>query len=262
LVVDDNDVNRLVASELLGELGYESDTACNGQEAFEKVRDGHYDAVLMDCQMPGVDGFQATAMIRALEGAKARVPIIALTAHAMVEDRDRVLRGGMDDYATKPIRSRVLSSLLIRWLPRAESESSPSVDDRLPAQPTAAAISVQEASAASDELQLDPTLPRSRRVVELFLTGVPEVVAALATAVQASDHVKVKQLAHKLRGNCLSLGANRMASACHKVEQAAAAGTIDHAAHSCIAPELAAVTPLLTEVLATQANNDTQAASA
>ncbi|HET8932751.1 MAG TPA: response regulator [Polyangiales bacterium] len=260
LVVDDNEVNRLVACEQLGELGYESDTACNGQEAFEKVRDNHYDVVLMDCQMPGVDGFQATTMIRELPGAKARVPIIALTAHAMVDDRDRVLRGGMDDYATKPIRGRVLSSLLIRWMPRADS--APGEAPAPAPQPEAAAATPHAVTGASTELLLDETLPRSRRVVELFLQTVPQLVADLATAVQANDPLKVKQLAHKLKGNCLSLGANRMAAVCHDVELAALAGNIDHAAHSCIAPELAAVTPLLTQVLENQAKNDTQAASA
>jgi len=252
LVVDDNEVNRLVACELLNELGYDHDTACNGQEAVDKVRAEHFDLVLMDCQMPGVDGFQATTMIRALEGEKARVPIIALTAHAMVDDRDRVLRGGMDDYATKPIRGRVLASLLARWLPGAKAQKAPS-RYALPQAPA-------EAEAA--EITLDPTLPRSRRVVELFLQTVPELVATLTAAVQSKDSVATKQLAHKLKGNCLSLGANRMAAVCHRLELAAAAGKIDLAAASCIAPELSAVTPLLTEVLQSQADNDTQAASA
>jgi CheY-like chemotaxis protein len=232
------------------------------------VRAQAYDAVLMDCQMPDVDGFQATTMIRALEGPKARIPIIALTAHAMVDDRARVLRGGMDDYATKPIRGRVLSSLLLRWLPRNHSQSPGPARAPEP-QPTAAgappeqAVAASEAeSSGSDEVQLDPTLPRSRKVVELFLQTVPEVVAALATAVQVKDHPKVRQLAHKLKGNCLSLGANRMAAACHTVELAASAGSIDLAAHGCVAPELAAVIPLLTQVLEKQANNDTQTASA
>jgi signal transduction histidine kinase/DNA-binding response OmpR family regulator len=248
LVVDDNEVNRLVACELLNELGYDSDTACNGQEAFDKVRSEHFDLVLMDCQMPVVDGFQATTLIRGLEAQKSRIPIVALTAHAMVDDRDRVLRGGMDDYATKPIRGRTLASLLARWLPSAKSLQKP-LETAGPEQP-------------SDDALLDPTLPRSRRVVELFLQSVPELVATLAAAVQANDSAKIRQLAHKLKGNCLSLGANRMAAACHKVELAAAAGGIDYAAHSSIAPELAAVTPLLTHVLEAQPNNDTQAASA
>jgi CheY-like chemotaxis protein len=252
LVVDDNEVNRLVACELLSELGYDYDTACNGQEAFDKVRAQHFDLVLMDCQMPGVDGFEATAMIRALPEEKARIPIIALTAHAMMDDRDRVLRGGMDDYATKPIRGRVLAGLLARWL-RGSNTQKTAIS-----QPAAAAT----VDAQSEEITLDPTLPRSRRVVELFLQSVPDLVATLAASVQANDLGKIKQLAHKLKGNCLSLGANRMAAACHKLENAAAAGGIDHVAHGRIAPELAAVIPLLTQVLESQTHNDTQAASA
>jgi signal transduction histidine kinase/CheY-like chemotaxis protein len=263
LVVDDNEVNRLVACELLNELGYEYDTACNGQEAFDKVHTEHFDLVLMDCQMPIVDGFQATTMIRQLAGAKARTPIIALTAHAMADDRDRVLRGGMDDYATKPIRGRVLAGLLARWLPGQPSKQSLYVLSQRPNPLIPAAVATPSPpSPGVEEVLLDETLPRSRRVVELFLQGVPELVQTLAAAVSAKDVAQVKQLAHKLKGNCLSLGANRMAAACHKLELAAAAGTIDLASHSCVGPELAAVTPLLTRVLQTRADNDTQAASA
>jgi signal transduction histidine kinase/CheY-like chemotaxis protein len=270
LVVDDNEVNRLVACELLFELGFESDVACNGQEAFDKVSAQHFDVVLMDCQMPIVDGFQATAMIRQLAEPKASVPIIALTAHAMADDRDRVLRGGMDDYATKPIRGRVLAGLLLRWLPNSKAQKSmePRALSAVPAARMSLAAAarvttpVPDANVALDEVLLDPTLPRSPRVVELFLQTVPELVKTLAAAVQANDSLSVKQLAHKLKGNCLSLGANRMAAACTKLEQAAVAGSIDHAAHGRIAPELAAVTPLLTQALQSQPDNDTQAASA
>jgi CheY-like chemotaxis protein len=265
LVVDDNEVNRLVACELLSELGYESGTACDGREAFEKVQAERYDVVLMDCQMPEVDGFAATALIRQLPGEKARVPIIALTAHAMAEDRDRVLRAGMDDYATKPIRGRVLASLLKRWMPDGATLSSPAVLPNAAPEPqpaTAAGAGGPIEQTGSEAELLDPTLPRSPRVVELFLRGVPELVSALQAAVAADDVVKVKQLAHKLKGNCLSLGANRMAAVCHAVENAAAAGRVDRAALTKIAPELAAVTPLLSSLLQTQPSNDTKAASA
>ena len=116
LVVDDNEINRLVAVELLSELGYETEIACNGLEAVAKARRTQFGAILMDCQMPEMDGFQATAEIRKFGGELGKVPIIALTAHAMTDDRDKVLRGGMDDYASKPIRARVLERLLRRWI--------------------------------------------------------------------------------------------------------------------------------------------------
>jgi CheY-like chemotaxis protein len=269
LVVDDNEVNRLVACELLSELGYESDTACNGREAFEKVQAGRYDVVLMDCQMPDVDGFAATALIRKLPEDKARVPIIALTAHAMAEDRDRVLRGGMDDYATKPIRGRVLASLLKRWMPDTATLSLPPVAlrsgpppaGRTPEPPAQEPLRAAGDTGGGAEL-LDPTLPRSPRVIQLFLQTVPDLVTALSAAVAAGDAAQVKQLSHKLKGNCLSLGATRMAAVCHAVELAAAAGRIEHSAQAQIAPELTAVTPLLSSLLQAQPSNDTKAASA
>jgi HPt (histidine-containing phosphotransfer) domain-containing protein len=99
-------------------------------------------------------------------------------------------------------------------------------------------------------------------VIQLFLQTVPDLVDALGAAVAAGDAVQVKQLAHKLKGNCLSLGATRMAAVCHTVELAAAAGRIERTAHAQIAPELTAVTPLLSSLLQAQPSNDTKAASA
>jgi two-component system sensor histidine kinase/response regulator len=268
LVVDDNEINRLVAVELLTELGYRSDTACNGREAFEMVKAGNYHVVLMDCQMPEVDGFQATALIRQLPGDKARTPIIALTAHAMADDRDRVLRAGMDDYASKPVRGRVLSGLLKRWIPSDATASAPpqpaAAETPAPAARLDQAPVVQSPPTAAEEGAelLDLSLPRSKRAVELFLKTVPELVQSLQRAVEVRDAPQVKQLAHKLKGNCLSLGANRMAAACHAVELAALQGQIDTDSNQRIAPQLELVAPLLAQLLAPVPSNDVKAADA
>ena len=263
LVVDDNEINRIVAVELVTELGYRADTACDGREAVEKVKNGKYHVVLMDCQMPEVDGFQATAMIRALPGEKAKTPIIALTAHAMVDDRDRVMRAGMDDYASKPVRGRVLAALLKRWVPANATVSVPPLRS---ATPEALQRALSQAPAPDAPYMdfdaaplLDPTLPRSQRTVELFLNTVPELVRALQHAVDAADTQQVKQLSHKLKGNCLSLGANRMAAACHALEAAALQGRIDAPANRRIAPQLSLVTPLLQQLLAPGPSNDNEA---
>ena len=109
LVVDDNEINRTVAVELLQDLGYAAEVACDGREAIEKVSSGAYSAILMDCQMPIMDGYQATRAIRELPAPAGRVPIIALTAHAMVGDRQKVLDAGMDDYTAKTARSGAAS---------------------------------------------------------------------------------------------------------------------------------------------------------
>jgi DNA-binding response OmpR family regulator len=213
----------------------------------------------MDCQMPEVDGFQATAMIRALPGDQAKTPIIALTAHAMADDRDRVMRAGMDDYASKPIRGRVLAALLKRWVPANATASMAPVRSEAPQ----ALSNAPTADAPNMDLDgapvLDPTLPRSQRTVELFLKTVPELVRDLQRAVDVADTQRVKTLSHKLKGNCLSLGANRMAAACHAVEVAALQGRIDVPANQGIAPQLSLVTPLLQQLLAPRPSNDNEA---
>jgi signal transduction histidine kinase/CheY-like chemotaxis protein len=129
LVVDDNEINRTVAVELLIDLGYSAEVACDGDEAVTKAGGGGYAAILMDCQMPIMDGYEATRRIRALPGPERRVPIIALTAHAMVGDRQKVLDAGMDDYTSKPVRGRALGAVLARWVRSgsASGGSAPSV---------------------------------------------------------------------------------------------------------------------------------------
>ncbi|HUP87527.1 MAG TPA: response regulator [Acidimicrobiales bacterium] len=117
LVADDNAVNQKVAVMMLGKLGYSADVVANGAEAVEAICRTRYHAVLMDCQMPEMDGYQATAAIRGQEDATRRVPIIAMTAGVMKGDAERCLAVGMDDYVPKPIRADVLADVLRRWLP-------------------------------------------------------------------------------------------------------------------------------------------------
>jgi PAS domain S-box-containing protein len=117
LVTEDNAVNQKVAVAILRKLGYTADIANNGLEAVEKVKEREYDIIFMDCQMPGMDGFQATRAIRAMEGVGRRVPILAMTANAMQGDRERCLEAGMDDYISKPITIVDLKNALHRWVP-------------------------------------------------------------------------------------------------------------------------------------------------
>ena len=119
LVTEDNAVNQKVAMAILRKLGYSADLANNGLEAVEMVLAREYDLVFMDCQMPEMDGFQATRAIREKEGGERRTPILAMTANAMQGDRERCLEAGMDDYIPKPITIVDLKSALHRWLPPA-----------------------------------------------------------------------------------------------------------------------------------------------
>jgi CheY-like chemotaxis protein/anti-sigma regulatory factor (Ser/Thr protein kinase) len=115
LIVEDNTVNQKVAATLVARAGYEVDVASNGRLALERIKQAEYDAILMDCQMPEMDGYQATREIRRTEGER-HTPVIAMTAHAMQGDRERCLSAGMDDYLTKPIDRQELAATLQRWV--------------------------------------------------------------------------------------------------------------------------------------------------
>jgi CheY-like chemotaxis protein len=115
-VAEDNVVNQKVACRILEKLGYRVDVAADGEAAFRAWSSGRYDLILMDCQMPIMDGYEATRKIRAREGAAEHIPIIALTAHAMKGADHECLSAGMDDYLSKPIDRERLQNALQRWL--------------------------------------------------------------------------------------------------------------------------------------------------
>ena len=116
LVVEDSPVNRLVAMHVLERCGYRAHVVNDGREALQALSSQRYDAVLMDCQMPDIDGYEATRELRRREDGGRRTPVIAMTAHAMIGDRERCLEAGMDDYIAKPVRSQLLAEVLGRWI--------------------------------------------------------------------------------------------------------------------------------------------------
>ncbi len=125
LLVEDNEVNRKVGTRLLDTLGYSCDVALDGKQAIVACRRHHYDLILMDCGLPGVDGYEATRRIRTLEGEVTHVPIIAMTADAMPGAEERCLEAGMDGYLTKPLQKRVLKEMLDRHLSDARKRMDP-----------------------------------------------------------------------------------------------------------------------------------------
>ena len=130
LVAEDNAINQRVAAILLTKLGYTPDLACDGREALQKVQQQHYDIILMDCQMPNMDGFEATTAIRALPNGHSRVPIIAVTANVLAGQREKCLAAGMDDYIPKPINREMLENVIQKFLhaePAAPTEADTEV---------------------------------------------------------------------------------------------------------------------------------------
>ncbi|MET0339799.1 MAG: ATP-binding protein [Polyangiales bacterium] len=209
LVVDDNEVNRFVAVEHLHALGFRTETASNGREAVEAVAARAYAAVLMDCQMPVMDGYEATRTIRSQEPAGSHLPIIALTAHALVGERESVLAAGMDDYISKPVQAGVLERTLSNWV------APPS-----PARVTTSAPPSDSPEASS---RVSPAL------AALFLRDVPAQVALLRAAVDAENAREGRDLAHKLKGGLYAIGATALGDACEAVRRELGASAFEAA---------------------------------
>ena len=165
LLAEDNPTNQAVALNMLRRRGYRVEVVGNGAEAVERLRREPYAAVLMDCQMPVLDGYAATAEIRDLEGGARRTPIIAMTAHAMEGDRERCLAAGMDDYLSKPLRAETLDEVLKTWL----EAPGPAVMDRGYLASLAKDIGGEDVVAEICDLflsDIDPRVDELRRAAE------------------------------------------------------------------------------------------------
>ncbi len=220
LVVEDSSVNQQVALGLLRKLGYRGDAVANGLEAIEALERIPYAAVLMDCQMPEMDGFAASREIRRREAGRRHLPIIAMTGNTAEGDRERCLAVGMDGYISKPVRIDELAAALRRWVPtppRPEPEGT--------AGPAATDVPL-----VLDEAILDAVAPGEPEIVaELvsqFLTDVPERIAALNAALHAGDSATVRRVAHLLKGEAAAVGARELAAVCARLEEAASAGAL------------------------------------
>jgi PAS domain S-box-containing protein len=231
LVAEDNAINEYVAVANLEQRGYRVRVARNGREAVEMLGEGPFACILMDCQMPEMDGYAATAEIRRLEAGGRRTPIVAVTAHSMKGDRERCLEADMDDYLSKPLRSGELDAVLQRWVvnERHGPDGGPPVAELMP-----------DAAAATPGM-LDPIgVERLRsefgstgtleRLVDVFGARTPELLADLRRAVEADDAEAVSASTHKLMGGCVALAATHMAELCTVLGTRADSGSLDGAA--------------------------------
>ena len=221
LVAEDNEVNQKVAVRILERLGYQVEVADDGREAVEACARAPYDALLMDCQMPVLDGFAATAKIREYEGAERHTPIIAMTASAMAGDRESCLAAGMDDYVSKPISPEGIDEVLRRWLRKPEAAPPAAERDEGPETQSPLDVSVIETLVSIDE---DGSL--LREVIDTFLRIAPRRLESMR---EAADPGTLERAAHSFLGSCANLGARRMAALCARLEQLGRAGSTEGA---------------------------------
>ncbi len=233
LVAEDNQVNQKVAVRMLERLGYRADVAANGLEALESLSRIPYAAVLMDVQMPEMDGYEATAEIRRREGTEGRTPIIAMTANAMQGDREKALEAGMDDYVPKPVKPEQLETVLERWIAQQEP-SKPDVvakapDDDPTSSDGAEAPLDESVLAGLRELQEEGEPDILNELIEMFLTDVPPQLVGLQEAMEAGDAQSVERIAHTLKGSCGNMGAVKMVALCSELEEIGRFGNLSRA---------------------------------
>lgn len=242
LLVEDNPVNLAVGEKLLSVLGYSCDIAINGQIALEKMATGRYSLVLMDCQMPVLDGYSATREWRdqeVLQGSTMRLPIVAMTANAMAGDRQRCLDAGMDDYLSKPVSREQLENCLQRWLPgranfgvRNAVQSIP--DASAPAAPPAPRPAAPSIFPVLDHSMLDELREiagdETVRIVGLFLEDAPRLIARLESASTVPDLDAMRDAAHTLKSSSANVGAMALSTAAKRVELGARAQKLDRPA--------------------------------
>jgi CheY-like chemotaxis protein/HPt (histidine-containing phosphotransfer) domain-containing protein len=239
LVADDNIVNQQVALRMLEKLGCSADAAANGQQAVSMHVAQSYDLILMDCQMPVLDGFQATEQIRELETGLRRTPIIAWTAHAISGEAERCVLAGMDDFMPKPMRPNALQSML-------ESRLRPAFKAPEVAEPE-----------VSDEESLEVVRKMFGRdfaeLATLFLSDCPNRISALREAVREGDKGKLARLAHTLAGSTSSIGTRKLAALCKEIEIKAKTGSEEDMLPKieAIDAEFARIQAHLTSMLAT-----------
>jgi PAS domain S-box-containing protein len=240
LLAEDNIVNQKVALRILGQMGYRADVAANGLEAIEAVERQTYDLVLMDVQMPELDGFEASREINRRWPGERRPRIVAMTANAMQGDRELCVAAGMDDYVAKPIRVEELVAALERSPRRSDgairrsrdAEVSPkgAADRDVPPRPGEGASTGGETAVNSTVVeQLAATMGKDFVVelIDTFGQDARELIAALRAALSRSDVEAFRRAAHSLKSTCETLGASRVAAIARDLEGQARAGFLD-----------------------------------
>jgi CheY-like chemotaxis protein/HPt (histidine-containing phosphotransfer) domain-containing protein len=220
--------------DLLGSLGCELDIAGDGLQALRALEQEAYSLVLMDCQMPELDGYEATRRYRRREREKgsSRVPIIAVTAHALADEREKVLQAGMDDFLTKPVQLASLAQMLQKWAASgrrfAPTNGGATAAARDSSGATAASPeSVAAVASRGDAELLDPSMVRTERMWELFLQHSRDDIEFIQEAAAVEDTESLRLRAHRVKGSAYAFGARLLGDKAAELERLAIAGTRD-----------------------------------
>ena len=217
LLVEDNEINQQIAKDLLQAVaGVDVKVACNGEEALQKIEQNPFDAVLMDIQMPVMDGYEATRQIRS-RADYANLPIIAMTAHAMVKDRERCLQAGMNDYVTKPFDPPELFLTLAKWYVKKENSKPDSTS------------AIEEPESSSESFDFEKGLAHCfgrqdiyDKLIESFLRNNSDTVEQLRKALLNLETEQALLIAHSLKSSAATIGADALSTAADALEQAIA----------------------------------------
>ncbi len=226
LLSEDNVVNQKVAVRQLAKLGYRADAVANGREAIEAVNRIPYDLVLMDCQMPEMDGYEATGVIRHREGTAKHTPIVAMTAHALQGDREKCIAAGMDDYLTKPVKMEELSRILDMYLVEVEVEDEiePEADQPVAAFDGPPPVDIVRMHDAMGDLPEEFS-----EILDLYLDGMSKNLGRLDAALTIGNCEEVELVAHNGAGTSANCGMTAVVDALRELERAGREGKLDQA---------------------------------
>ncbi|MFM8331312.1 MAG: response regulator, partial [Candidatus Methylumidiphilus sp.] len=205
LVAEDGEINRMVVTAILGKAGYKVEVAEDGSKAFEAARINDYDLILMDVQMPVMDGYQATSAIRCLSGHKSQVPILAFTANAQQEDRTACLAAGMNDYISKPVDKERLLSTIAAWLNK-NMEAEPAQHRPMPEVELAALLDESALRSLADQTDVRTM----KETVAIFFADSSSRIEKIEAALREMDYQTIRFEAHSIKSAAITLGAMRL----------------------------------------------------
>ena len=215
LVAEDIEINRLIAREALRRMGCSVEIAEDGARAVEMALAADYDLILMDIQMPDMDGVEATRRIRSADGPRSRIPIVALTAHAMASEREAYLAAGLDDYLSKPFKPAALREIVARWTGETREAVTPAAPANAPAEPVDGARLRELAQAISPDVL--------HGLFATWIANTSECIERICGFAEARDGAGVGQEAHKLAGSAANFGALRLECLARQLEDASRA---------------------------------------